>query len=320
VSFDWPIGLIGLAILPPLVFLYIKRERSRTEDAASFVSPALLPNIVDRRPGWRRHLPIAVLFVALAALIVGVGRPRANVTVKREEATVLLVIDTSRSMGATDVKPTRLAAAQQAAYSFLDKVPKKFRVGIVSFASRAVVALPPTDNRDLARTTIGLLRTGEGTALGDAIALAAQVGKRQRTADGVEPPTSVLIISDGASDGGQTTPIAAANQAKKLRVPVYTALVGTPNGVVEHKLTGGFTETIKVPPSPATLQQISRITGGTFSTATTDTALRKVYEQLGSRLGHKTESREMTDVFGGGSALLLLVGGTLSMVWFRRVP
>jgi Ca-activated chloride channel family protein len=320
VSFGWPVALLGLAVLPPLIFLYVMRERSRTEEAASFVTPALLPNIVDRKPGWRRHLPIAVLFVALAALIIGVGRPRANVNVKREEATVLLVIDTSRSMGATDVKPTRLAAAQQAAYSFLDKVPKRFRVGLVSFASRAVVALPPTDNRDLARTAIGLLRTGEGTALGDAISLAAQVGKRQRTADGVEPPTSILIISDGAADGGQVKPLDAANQAKKLHVPVYTALVGTPAGVVQHKLTGGYTETIKVPPSPTTLQQISRITGGDFFTATTDTGLRKVYEQLGSRLGHKRVSREMTDVVGGGSALLLLIGGTLSAVWFRRVP
>lgn len=319
-SFDWPIGLLGLAIVPPLVFLYVRRERSRTEDAASFVAPALLPNLVDRRPGWRRHLPIAVLFVALAALIIGVGRPRANVTVRREEATVLLVIDTSRSMGATDVKPTRLVAAQQAAFTFLDKVPKKFRVGVVSFASRAVVALPPTDNRDLTRTAIGLLRTGEGTALGDAISLAAQVGKRQRTADGVEPPTSILVISDGAADGGRVKPLVAANQAKKLHVPVYTVVVGTKNGVVEHKLTGGYTEQIKVPPSPATLKQISRITGGDFFTATTDTSLRKVYGQLGSRLGHKTVSREMTDVFGGGSALLLLVGGTLSAVWFRRVP
>jgi Ca-activated chloride channel family protein len=263
---------------------------------------------------------MAVLFVALAALIVGVGRPRANVNVKREEATVLLVIDTSRSMGATDVKPTRLAAAQQAANAFLDKVPKKFRVGIVSFASRAVVALPPTENRELARDAIALLHTGEGTALGDAIVVAAKLGQRQRTADGAIPPTSILIISDGAADGGRTKPLDAAKQAQKLHVPVYSAVVGTPNGVVQHKLTGGFTETIKVPPSPNTLRQISKTTGGDFFTATTDKGLRKVYDQLGSRLGHKRVSREMTDVVGGGSALLLLVGGTLSAVWFRRVP
>ncbi|MDX6411490.1 MAG: Ca-activated chloride channel [Gaiellaceae bacterium] len=319
-SFDWPIALLGLAVLPPLVAIYIMRERSRVDDAASFVSPALLPNLIDRKPGWRRHLPLALMLVALAALIVGVGRPRADVKVRREEATVMLVIDTSRSMGAADVKPTRLAAAQAAAYSLLDKVPKKFRVGVIAFGSRAVVALPPTDNRELTRTAIGLLHTGEGTALGDAIVLAATVGQRQRTADGAVPPTSVLVISDGAADGGRVKPLDAAKRAKKLKVPVYTAVLGTPNGTVQHQLTGGYTETIRVPPSPSTLRQIASITGGQFSTATTDASLRKVYSALGSRLGHKTVSREMTDVFAGGSALLLLVGGTLSAFWFRRVP
>jgi Ca-activated chloride channel family protein len=223
-------------------------------------------------------------------------------------------------MGATDVKPTRLAAAQAAANGFLDKVPKKFRVGIVSFGSRAVVALPPTDNRDLARTSISLLKPGDGTALGDAIQLAATLGKRQRTADGVVPPTSVLVISDGARDGGRIRPIVAAKQAKAAKVPVYTVLVGTKDGVVQHALTGGYTETIKVPPSPATLQLVAHTTGAEFFRATTDSKLREVYTQLGSRLGHKTVSREISDVFAGGSAVLLLIGGTMSALWFRRVP
>jgi Ca-activated chloride channel family protein len=320
VSFDSPQALLALAILPVLVALYVMRERRRVDDASDFVAPALLPNLVARRPGARRHIPIVVLFIALAALIVGVGRPRADISVKREEATVILAIDTSRSMGAADVKPTRLAAAQAAAIAFLDKVPKKFRVGIVSFASRAVVALPPTDDRDLARRSIALLKPGEGTALGDAILLGANVGKRQRTTDNVIPPTSILVISDGAADGGRTKPIDAAKKAKTMKVPVYSVLVGTKDGVVQHKLTGGFTETIKVPPSPSTLRLVSRTTDGEFFTATNTATLRKVYEQLGSRLGHKTVSREISDVFAGGSALLLLVGGTMSALWFRRVP
>lgn len=319
-SFDWPQALLGLALLPPLVVLYVMRERNRVEDAASFVAPALLPNLVARRPGWRRHLPLAVMLIALAALIVGVGRPRADVSVRREEATVILAIDTSRSMSATDVKPTRLAAAQAAAIAFLDKVPKRFRVGIVSFASRAVVALPPTDDRDLARSSIGLLQPGEGTALGDAVALGAKLGKRQRTADNVVPPTSILVISDGAADGGQTKPLDAAKQAKALNVPVYAILIGTKNGVVEHKLPGGFTETIKVPPSASTLQLVAHTSGGRFFTATNTSTLHEVYDGLGSRLGHKTVSREITDVFAGGAALLLLIAGTMSALWFRRVP
>ena len=152
------------------------------------------------------------------------------------------------------------------------------------------------------------------------VLLAASLGRRQRASDGVVPPTSVLMISDGARDGGTVDPRAAARKARALHVPVYTVLVGTPNGTVVHKLTGGYNEIIRVPPSPSTLRQIAHTSGGQFFTATTDTALRDVYRQLGSRLGHKRETREITDVFAGGSALLLLAAGAMSALWFRRVP
>jgi Ca-activated chloride channel family protein len=232
---------------------------------------------------------------------------------------VLLAIDVSRSMGATDVPPTRLRAAQTAAEEFVAKVPKKFRVGVVSFATRAQVAVAPTDDRELVHAAIESLHTGEGTAIGDAVALAASLGQRQRV-DGVVPPTSVLLISDGARDGGSRTPQAAARRAKALHVPVYTILLGTPAGVVRHTLPGGYTEILRVPASAQTLQQIARITGGEFFTASNDKRLGAVYDELRSRLGHKKTSREITDFFAGGSALLLLAGGALSAFWFRRVP
>jgi Ca-activated chloride channel family protein len=319
VSFDWPIGLLGLAILPPLVFLYVRRERSRTEDAASFVAPALLPNLVDRAPGFRRHLPLAVLLVGLAALIVGLARPHASVSVRREEATVILAIDVSRSMQATDVKPTRLGSARKAASAFLAQVPPKFRVGIVTFATRAVAALPPTTDRSLARTVLASLHGGEGTALGDAVALSVRLGRR-RTADGTVPPASVLVISDGSSTSGRTTPAAASERARQAHVPVYTIVVGTPNGVVQRTLTGGYREIVRVPASPDTLQQLAEATGGEFFTALDDPGVKDVFEKLGSRLGHRSVNRELTDAFAGGSALLLLTGGALSAFWFRRVP
>jgi Ca-activated chloride channel family protein len=320
VSFDQPFALLALVAVPAVVGLYVLRERRRTDFAARWGTPALLPNLVDRAPGIRRHLPVAVLLVALAALIVGVARPRANVTVSREEATVLLAVDVSRSMGATDVLPTRLAAAQLAASDFVDKVPKKYRVGVVSFATRAQVAVAPTEDRDLVHAAISSLRTGEGTAIGDAVMLAARLGQRERGSDGSVPPTSVLLISDGARDGGRTAPLVAARRARALHVPVYTILIGTPNGTVRHTLPGGYTEIIRVPPSPQTLQQIARTSGGQFFTARNDQRLREVYDQLRSRIGHKTESRELTDLFAGGAALLLLGGGTLSALWFKRVP
>jgi Ca-activated chloride channel family protein len=260
-----------------------------------------------------------LLLVALAAMIVGVARPHATVTVRREEATVLLAMDVSRSMSATDLPPTRLRAAQTAAHEFASKVPKKFRIGVVAFATRAQVAVPPTADRTLVSAAIESLQIGEGTAIGDAVALAVSLGKRQR-ADGVVPPTSVLLISDGARDGGRRTPLAAARQAKALHVPVYTILLGTPGGIVQHKLPGGYTETIRVPPSAQTLQLIARASGGEFFTASNDKRLGEVYDQLRSRLGHKKQSRELTDGFAAGSALLLLAAGGLSAFWFRRVP
>ena len=318
-SFTSPEYLLALLLVPLLVGAYVWRERQRQRSAAAWANPALVPNLVDRAPGKRRHIPIALLLIALTAMIIGVARPHANVTVRREEATVLLAMDVSRSMGANDVPPTRLQAAKTAALDFAQKVPKKFRIGVVAFSTRAQVALPPTADRGLLKSALASLHTGEGTAIGDAIALSASLGKRQR-ADGVVPPTSVLLISDGARDGGRRAPLVAARQAKAQHVPVYTILLGTPNGVVQHQLPGGYTETIRVPPSAQTLQAIARTSGGEFFTASNDRRLGNVYDALRSRLGHKRQSREITDGFAGGAALLLFAAGALSALWFRRVP
>jgi Ca-activated chloride channel family protein len=319
VSFDWPVALLALLVVPVLVALYVIRERRRTAFAAGFANPALLPNVVDRKPGLRRHVPLVLLLLGFTAIVLGVARPHATVSVKREEATVVLAVDVSRSMKAEDVKPTRLGAAQEAAKVFADKVPEKFRIGVVSFATRAVVGLPPTEDRQLVEAALDALAPGEGTAIGDAVALSTRVGNRQRTADGTAPPRSVLLISDGARDGGAVDPQAAARQAKELKVPVYTVVVGTPNGVVEETLTGGLRQIIRVPPSPETLQQIAQLSGGEFFTATDAEGLKRVYEELGSRLGTRDEPREVGDYFAGGAAALLLAGGALSALWFRRV-
>jgi len=318
-TFSSPWSLLWLLAIPALVVLYVLHQRRRMKYAERWASPGLMPNLADRFPGRRRYVPIVILFAALAALIVGVARPHATVTVPREEATVMLAIDTSRSMGATDVNPTRLDAAKNAANRLVDIVPKKFRIGVVSFSSRAQLALAPTTDRALVRAAIGTLEPREGTAIGDAVLLSARLGARQRASDGSTPPTTVLMISDGARDGGRTAPRVAAQRARAMHVPVYTVLVGTPNGVVQHQLPGGYRETIRVPPSPETLQLIANQTGAQFFRVATDTELRKVYENLGSRLGHKRQAREVTDLFAGGGALLLLTGACLSAFWFRRV-
>jgi Ca-activated chloride channel family protein len=265
-------------------------------------------------------VPLAVLLVALAAMIVGVARPHATVTVRREQATVVLAIDVSRSMAATDVRPSRLGAARAAAKAFLRKVPEKFQVALVSFGSRAVVVVAPTEDRSLVADGLRALRPGQGTALGDAVAISARLGHRLGQREGVQPPSAVLLISDGAEMGGSVPPNRAVRLARSNHVPVYTVLVGTAGGVVNVRIAGGFRATVRVPPNPDTLRTVAQRTGGQFFTATSDSRLRQVYERLGSRLGHRRKSREITDLFAGGSAALLLAGGALSALWFRRIP
>jgi Ca-activated chloride channel homolog len=319
VSFHWPLVLTALAALPILVALYIDRDRRRIASQARWGNPDLLPNVVHRAPGRWRYLPPLVLLVALAAMVVGVARPHATVTVPREEATIVLAMDVSRSMKATDVQPTRLDAARVAAKTFLDEVPKKFQVGVVSFATRAVVGVAPTEDRTLVSNALDSLKPGEGTAIGDAVALSLRVGQPKR--ETVEtPPRAIVLLSDGARDGGQVAPTAAAQQAKQRGVPVYSVLVGTPDGVVEEKLTGGYTRIIRVPPDPETLEQVSKTSGGEFFSVPDAEGLRQVYEELGSRLGTRQEDREVTDVFAGVAAALLLVAATISAILFKRVP
>jgi Ca-activated chloride channel family protein len=318
-SFQWPYALILLLLVPAVVAGYVAWQKRRERYAARFANPLLLPNVVDRSPGRLRYLPFAITVVALTAMIVGVARPHAIVSEPREEATVVLAVDTSRSMTANDVKPTRLEAARRAAEAFMQKVPSKFRIGVVAFGSRAVVSLPPTDDRGLTMQALQALRPGECTALGDAVVISAKLGDKQRSSDGHRPPTAVLVISDGAAQGGRTTPEAAIRQARRLHVPVYAVLVGTPDGIVQHKLTGGFTEQIHVPPNAKTLQQVAQGTGGKFFTATNDQRLKEVYENLGSHLGKKRTSREITDYFAAGAVALLLTSAGLSMLWFRRI-
>ncbi len=319
-SFEWPLALVGLVVVPLLIALYAWRERRRNDYASRFTTPGLLPNLVDSSPRWRRHLPLAILLIALAAMVVGVARPHAMMSVKREEATAILVIDTSLSMSADDVKPTRLEAARREARAFLDQLPKKYRLAIVGFAGRAYVALPPTDDRELAVTALRNLHTAEGTSLGDAVALATRIAGRQRASDGSKPPAAIIVISDGAQFTGRTSPAAAAQRARQAHIPVYSVLVGTPNGAITVPLAGGLKAAMRVPTSPATLRTVAQATGGHFYAVPDAARLRTVYQHLGSRLGSRRESREVTNLFAGGSAALLLIGGGLSALWFRRVP
>ncbi len=320
-SFGWPVALAGLVLVPVLAGAYLWSERRRQRSQARFGNPDLLPNLVDRTPGRLRALPVVISLVALATMIVGVARPHATVTEPREEATIVLALDVSRSMKATDVQPTRLDAARATAKEFLAEVPEAYRVGVVSFADRAAVGVAPTEDRELVESALDSLVPGEGTALGDAVALSLEVGQPEPgTTDEPPPPRSILVLSDGARDGGRVEPAEAAKLAKEAGVPVYSVLVGTGDGVVEETLPGGLRRIIRVPPSPETLQQVSAETGGELFTTPDVESLRPVFEELGSRLGSAEVSREVTDVFAAVSLALVLAAAAISAFLFRRVP
>jgi Ca-activated chloride channel family protein len=321
VSFEWPLALLGLLAVPLAVGAYVLLDRRRRAQAARFSTPALFPNVVARSPGRLRHLPVAVLLIALAALLVGVARPHATISVPREEATVILALDVSRSMTATDVPPSRLAVARFAARRFLAQVPESFRVGVVVFATRAQVSAPPTEDRTVAQAALSAIRPGEGTALGEAIDLAL---KAARSVPGERPderpPASILLVSDGAQTQGEVLPLQAARRARSARIPVYTIVLGTPDGIVERQLPGGFTERIRVPPEPQTLRQVAVMSRGEFFTAAGSDQLRRVYEELSSRLGHRQKRAEVTVAFAGAGMALFLVAGALSTLVLRRLP
>jgi Ca-activated chloride channel family protein len=321
VRFEWPLALAALAVVPVVLAAYLWFDRRRARDATAFASAALMPNVVARAPGWRRHLPTAAFLLALVALSLGFARPHADMSVPREEATVVLAMDVSRSMNAKDVFPTRLAAAQEAARRFLDDMPESFRVGVVTFATTARVAAPATADRDTVRQALEQIRPGEGTALSEAMVLALRVIRNAPTDEpGERPPASVLLISDGAQTQGEVPPRAAAQRARRAGVPVYTVALGTPEGIVEQPAIGGYTEQVRVPPDPATLRLVARTSGGEFFDAPSEERLRRVYDELGSRLGNQTKEAEVTVAFAGIGAAFLLVGGALSTLLFRRLP
>ena len=321
-SFGTPIALLGLLVVPFLIVMLALGERRRRSQAAVFGTPALLASSLPAPRRIRRLLPFVLAIAALTTLIVGVARPRATLSVPDRAATVVLALDTSRSMSATDVRPSRLAAALTSARAFLDVAPRDFAVGIVTFSTSASVALSPTTDRDAARAALDQIRLGSGTALGDAIdrsVAAARAGLsplQPLPADA--PPATVVLLSDGEQTSGSRTPTAAAEQAKKLGVPVNTVALGTREAVVEVPLKNGLKERVTVAPDTRTLQEVARITGGRFTAAPTAERLEEIYRDLGGRLGKKREEREVTAAFAGVGAVLLVIASGLSVAWTRR--
>jgi Ca-activated chloride channel family protein len=298
-SFRWPELLWAVLLVPLILLVWMRGERRRGQRAMDFGNPALLPNMVTARPGWRRIIPIILYLLAATVLLVALARPEATAQVPREQATIMLAMDTSRSMLNTDLSPSRQAAARQAADAFLEEIPERFQVGLVTFAGAPSVEALPTTDKEVIRSALRNAPTRYGTAIGDALVRALQASRPRNAVNNERPPTAILLLTDGNSRSG-IPPVVAAQQAAQEKVPVFTvALTSQP---------------------PPELEQIAEISGGQAFVAPTTEQLAAVYRDLGSRLTYVEEKRELTSYFMGGAAVLLLLGAAASITWFLRLP
>jgi len=319
-SFASPAVLVALALVPVLVVVYLGHHRRGLRAAAAFAAPAMGASVAPKRPGFRRHLPMAVVLVAIAGLIVAAARPQTTKAVPAEQATIVLASDISGSMLATDVAPTRLAAAKSAALTFVGKVPRRVNIGVVAFNQVPRVLETPTRDRAAVSDAIGAMTVSGGTATGTAIQTAVRLvtSARQDSDPDKPPPAAIVLLSDGASTRG-IDPAAAAQAAARLKIPIYTVSLGTAAGTITVTRANGTTEVKPVPPDTASLQRIAEVSGGKAFTAENAGDLSQAYENLGSQLGRKTEKRELTAGFAGGALALLLLGSVMSLRWFGRL-
>ena len=316
-SFLHPAVLVALLVIPLLIAWYLGQQRRRGRAAAAFAAPVLSASVAPRRPRWRRHVPMLAFALALAVLIVAAARPQRTVAEPVDTASIMLANDTSGSMAATDVAPSRLAAAEKAANRFLAKVPGSVRVGLLEFNTTVALLQSPTTDHALVSSALAQLRVTGGTAIGGALRTALHTLATVPKEGGKKPPGAILLLSDGASDVG-SDPITAAQQAAAAHIPIYTVELGTPNGTVNEK-RGNQTVTVPVPPNPAQLAEIARVSHGQAFTATDAKGLNTIYERLGAELGHKKVKHEITATFTEGGLALLLLGAAASLMWFGRL-
>jgi Ca-activated chloride channel family protein len=305
------LGVVALGVS------YVVLQQRRSTYAVRFTNLALLDSVAPKRPGWRRHLPAVLMLLALAGMVGAFAKPARDVRVPRERATIMMAIDTSLSMEATDVAPTRLKAAQNAAKEFVRLLPPRLRVGLVTFNGSAVVRVAPTQDRAELLAAIDQLRLGERTAIGEAIYASLDAIKTApKAADGKPVPARIVLMSDGETTSGRPDAQAAA-AAKKAKVPVSTIAFGTPDGIIDLPGQDG---PIPVPVNPAALAKVANATNGTAFTAATGSELKQVYEDIGSSVGYANELKDITGTFVGMSLLILFVCAALSQLWFSRLP
>jgi Ca-activated chloride channel homolog len=310
-SFASPLFLLALLVVPAVLVFALASERRRARFPVAFTNLELLAGLVEEHRSWRRYVPLALLLLALALAAGALAKPRAHFSVPDQNATVVLVVDVSGSMRANDVEPTRLDAAVGAMRTFLDKLPKQFKVGLVAFSSEPEILAPPTSERGTVRDALGYLQPEAGTAIGDGLQVGVRVITTSLARQGVfhkpgkELPAAIVLLSDGAQNRGVLQPLQAAANAKAAGIRVYTVALGTPGGQVSFGF-GLYVNHIPVPPDPPTMRAIARSTGGITYTARNASSLSKIYRTLGSSLGRKEKVENIASWFAAASAVMLL--------------
>ncbi len=313
-TFTWPIVLWGLTLVPILAVLYVLAQRRRRKYAVRFTNLALLKHVAARGPGMRRHLPPLLYLVGLGALLFSLARPMAVIAVPREQTSVMLVMDVSGSMTADDLQPNRMAAARQAARTFVEELPQTIEVGLVTFNNRASLQAAPSADRNAVLRSIDNLEAQGGTAIGDGLDLALdQLAQRPSDEEGQRAPGVVVLLSDGQPTDGMPWETAAERAATE-DVKVYTVGIGQRDEVV---MIDGR---IPVQLDERTLQQIAQQTEAQYFYAAESTQLEEVYSELGSQLSWVEEQTEITALVTAAGAVLLLAAGGLSMLWMQRLP
>ena len=314
-SFQTPVLLLGLLAIPLLVGLYLSSQQRRRAYAVRFTNLALLRQVMGKGPGFRRHLPAILFMLGLAGLLLSMARPQLTIRTPKDQTTVVLAVDVSGSMAATDVQPTRMQAAIQAGRTLIDKLPGNAQVGLVIFNSRAQVVSPLTQDHGSIKDALGTLAPGGGTAIGDAIQVAvAQLASITDPTKSVKhPPVMVVLLTDGTSNTG-LQPLDAATQAKQAGIPVETVGIGQRNQttILGGRIVDGVDE--------STLQGIASATGGRYFFAADESQLNKIYSDLGSRIGWVTTKLDVTVPVLAFGTIILVIGGLFSLRWFRLLP
>jgi len=304
------LAVLALAVAYALLGLLRRRYTVR------FTNLPLLDSVAPRRPGWRRHLAAALFLLAIGSTVLAWARPADDVRVPKERATVVLAIDTSLSMEATDVAPSRLEAAQQAALAFVDELPPRINLGFVSFDGVARVRVTPTTDREPVRRAIETLELGPATAIGEAIFAGLDAIRTAPVPEDEDEdvPGRMIVMTDGKTTVGRPD-VDGAEAALEAGVPVSTIAFGTARGTI---VIDGEIQPVPVDEEP--LRLIADRTGGQFFSAQSLDQLNAVYEDIGSSVGFDTEEREVTDRFVGFGLVLLLASAVASLLWSQRLP